>query len=120
VHLTTAGEDEGGPSAFVMRELLREDAPFQMLIQTGQVRSCLAWHGDSFGRSWRVVIPLVQNAVGMNPWCKAGSSSKRMVVSASPQPKAPLFSPPQVLLGERQFQEARELLQAALDVCGKR
>ena len=44
-----------------MRELLREEAPFMMLLQTGQV-----------------------------------------------------------LLAERQHQEARELLQAALDVCGKR
>ncbi|EFN59685.1 hypothetical protein CHLNCDRAFT_133218 [Chlorella variabilis] len=55
------GEDEAGPGAFVMRELLREEAPFMMLLQTGQV-----------------------------------------------------------LLAERQHQEARELLQAALDVCGKR
>ena len=35
-----AGEGEevaAGPSAFVMRELLREEAPFMMLLQTGQV-----------------------------------------------------------------------------------
>lgn len=34
-----AGEDEQGPTAFVMRELLREEAPFTMLVQTGQVCS---------------------------------------------------------------------------------
>ncbi|PSC75147.1 general transcription factor 3C polypeptide 3 isoform X1 [Micractinium conductrix] len=54
------GEDEGSPG-LVLRELLKEEAPFMMLLQTGQV-----------------------------------------------------------LLAERQYQEARELLQAALDVCGKR
>ncbi|KAI7842713.1 hypothetical protein COHA_003644 [Chlorella ohadii] len=55
------GEDEGGPSALVMRELLKEEPAFNLLLQTGQV-----------------------------------------------------------LLAQKQFQETRELLQAALDVCGKR
>ncbi|KAL4427748.1 hypothetical protein ABPG75_001837 [Micractinium tetrahymenae] len=55
------GDEEAGPSGLVVQELLREEAPFMMLIQTGQV-----------------------------------------------------------LLAERQHREARELLQAALDVCGKR
>ncbi|PRW60262.1 general transcription factor 3C polypeptide 3 isoform X1 [Chlorella sorokiniana] len=55
------GEDEAGPSALVMRELLKEEPPFNLLLQTGQV-----------------------------------------------------------LLAQKQFQEARELLQASLDVCAKR
>lgn len=56
-----AGEEEAAASAFVMRELLREEGPFTLLLQTGQV-----------------------------------------------------------LLAERQHQQAREVLQAALDVCGRR
>jgi hypothetical protein len=60
--LKSAAEDEeAAPGAFVMRELLKEEAPFHMLLQTGQV-----------------------------------------------------------LLAQGQHGEARELLQAALDVCGRR
>lgn len=34
--LPAGGEEEAGPSGLVLQELLREEAPFMMLIQTGQ------------------------------------------------------------------------------------
>lgn len=90
-----AGEEEGGPQALVMRELLKEEAPFTMLLQA----------------RWDAQLLCL-----LAPLCPACSA--RLVRSCLPAFPAPQTG--QVLLGERQFQEARELLQAALDVCGKR
>lgn len=44
-----AGEDEAGPSALVMRELLKEEPAFNLLLQTGQVRRLAAQAGRRLG-----------------------------------------------------------------------
>lgn len=91
-----------------MRELLKEEPPFNLLLQTGQV---IGWRGFATRRQarvqWRQAHPLAQLVV-----------ARADAVDWSQLPL--LVSPLQVLLAQKQWQEARELLQAALDVCGKR
>ena len=113
-----------------MRELLKEEPAFNLLLQTGQVSGACAGQGAGLEGATGVGEEWWQNHRSSSGQPKEGAGacgSHRCDCNFPQEDDILCFARNsaslrfcQVLLAQKQFQETRELLQAALDVCGKR